>query len=108
MGTSTGFDNERYLEQQSAAILERVALEARCARRADVIECARYEMTTLYQQLADSESAVVLTDTDGVIVHMVSSPEFAAEVAPLGLRCGGLWGETENHALASAGRTSSR
>lgn len=77
------------------SVLERVALEDRCARRADVIECARYEMTTLYQQLADAESAVVLTDTDGVIVHMVSSPEFAAEVAPLGLRCGGVWGEHE-------------
>jgi len=80
---------------RTPAILDRVALEARFARRADVIECARYEMTTLYQQLADTESAVVLTDTDGVIVHMVSSPEFAAEVAPLGLRCGGVWGETE-------------
>ena len=77
------------------AILDREALEARCAVRADVIECARYEMTTLYQQLADSESAVVLTDTDGVIVHMVASPEFAAEMAPLGLRCGGLWAEAE-------------
>ena len=31
---------------------------------------------------------MVLTDTDGVIVHMVSSPEFAAEVGPLGLRVG--------------------
>ena len=76
-------------------VLERVALEDRIARRADVIECARYEMTTLYQQLADTESAVVLTDTDGVIVHMVASPEFAAEAAPLGLRCGGVWGENE-------------
>ena len=77
------------------AILDRLALEGRLAHRADVIECARYEMTTLYQQLADNDSAVVLTDTDGVIVHMVSSPEFAAEMAPLGLRCGGVWGETE-------------
>ncbi len=76
-------------------VIARVALEERCARRADVIDCARYEMTTLYQQLADVESAVVLTDTDGVIVHMVSSPEFAAEVAPLGLRAGGMWSETE-------------
>jgi len=73
----------------------RVELEERRARRADVIACARYEMTTLYQQLADVESAVVLTDTDGVIVHMVSSPEFAAEVGPLGLRVGGMWSETE-------------
>ncbi len=76
-------------------IVARDALESRCARRADVIDCARYEMTTLYQQLADMESAVVLTDTDGVIVHMVSSPEFALEVAPLGLRNGGTWSEVE-------------
>ena len=76
-------------------VLARVALEERRARRADVIDCARYEMTTLYQQLADHESTVVLTDTDGVILHMVSSPEFAAEVAPLGLREGGTWSETE-------------
>ena len=74
--------------------IARVELEERRARHADVIACARYEMTTLYQQLADVESAVVLTDTDGVIVHMVSSPEFAAEVGPLGLRVGGMWSET--------------
>jgi transcriptional regulator of acetoin/glycerol metabolism len=71
------------------------ALQSRRAQYADVIECARYEMTTLYQQLADAESAVVLTDTDGVIVHMVSSPEFAAETEPMGLRPGGKWGEAE-------------
>jgi sigma-54 dependent transcriptional regulator, acetoin dehydrogenase operon transcriptional activator AcoR len=77
------------------AIIESVALEARRERKADVIDCARYEMTTLYQQLADPESAVVLTDTDGVIIHMVSSPDFAAEVGPLGLRAGGMWSEAE-------------
>lgn len=74
-------------------VLERVPLEERRARHAAVIECARYEMTTLYQQLADSEMGVVLTDTDGVILHMVSAPEFAAEVGPLGLRPGGIWSE---------------
>jgi transcriptional regulator of acetoin/glycerol metabolism len=76
-------------------IVTRTELDERRARRADVIACARYEMTTLYQQLADVESAVVLTDTDGVIIHMLSSPEFAADVGPLGLRVGGLWSETE-------------
>jgi len=77
------------------AIIDSAALEGRRARKADVMECARYEMTTLYQQLADADSAVVLTDTDGVIIHMVSSPDFAAEVAPLGLRAGGMWSEAE-------------
>jgi len=82
-------------QPREPAIIESAALEGRRARRADVIDCARYEMTTLYQQLADPDSAVVLTDTDGVIIHMVSSPDFAAEVAPLGLRAGGLWSEAE-------------
>ena len=77
------------------AVVTAAALQARRDRQADVIECARYEMTTLYQQLADAESAVVLTDTDGVIVHMVSSPDFAAEVEPMGLHAGGVWGEAE-------------
>lgn len=76
-------------------VITAAALQSRRNQHADVIECARYEMTTLYQQLADAESAVVLTDTDGVIVHMVSSPEFAAEVEPMGLRAGGVWGEAE-------------
>ena len=45
------------------AIIESAALADRRDRKADVIDCARYEMTTLYQQLADADSAVVLTDT---------------------------------------------
>jgi transcriptional regulator of acetoin/glycerol metabolism len=82
-------------QPREPAFVKRVELEERRARWADVIACARYEMTTLYQQLADMESAVVLTDTEGVILHMVSSPEFAAEVGPLGLRVGGAWSESE-------------
>ena len=82
-------------KRHEPAILGRAALEERRARQADVIDCARYEMTTLYQQLADTDSAVVLTDTDGVIVHMVTSSEFAAEMGPLGLCAGGMWSETE-------------
>jgi transcriptional regulator of acetoin/glycerol metabolism len=76
-------------------VIESGALQRRRNQHADVIECARYEMTTLYQQLADPQCAVVLTDTDGVIVHMVSSPEFATEVEPMGLHAGGMWGEAE-------------
>ena len=75
------------------ALTGRGELDERRTRLADVIACARHEMTILYQQLGDVESAVVLTDTDGVIVHMVSSPKFAADVGPLGLRVGGIWSE---------------
>ncbi|PXW91968.1 transcriptional regulator of acetoin/glycerol metabolism [Sphaerotilus hippei] len=83
-------DRPRHLK-----VVEPHSLEQRCERLSDLIDCARYEMTTLYQQLADTESAVVLTDTDGVILHMVSSAEFAAEVGPVGLRTGAVWSETE-------------
>ncbi len=72
---------------------DRGDLEERRTRLADLIACARHEMTILYQQLGDIESAVVLTDTDGVIVHMVSSPKFSADARPLGLRLGGIWSE---------------
>jgi transcriptional regulator of acetoin/glycerol metabolism len=64
-------------------------------RSDDIIECSKLEMTTLYQQLADPECAVVLAGTDGVILHMVSSPTFAEEVEPLGFRVGAIWSEKE-------------
>ena len=76
-------------------VLDRDTLLTHHARMADMIDCARYEMTTLYQQLGDAESAVVLTDTDGVILHMVSSPEFERVVQPMGLQVGAVWSEAE-------------
>ena len=80
-------------KHRAPEFIERSDLEARRTRLADLIACARHEMTILYQQLGDIESAVVLTDTDGVIVHMVSSPKFSADAGPLGLRLGGIWSE---------------
>ena len=80
-------------KHRAPEFIERADLEARRTRLADLIACARHEMTILYQQLGDIESAVVLTDTDGVIVHMVSSPKFSADARPLGLRLGGIWSE---------------
>jgi transcriptional regulator of acetoin/glycerol metabolism len=62
---------------------------------ADVIDCARYEMTTLYQQMGDPESAVVLTDVQGVILYMVCSQEFERMAQPLGLEVGAVWSEAE-------------
>ncbi|VXC86752.1 Fis family transcriptional regulator [Burkholderia sp. 8Y] len=61
----------------------------------DLIACSKLEMTTLYQQLADPELAVVLVDADGVIVHQVSSVPFGEAVAADGLRVGALWSERE-------------
>ncbi|WP_042267905.1 sigma-54-dependent Fis family transcriptional regulator [Paraburkholderia heleia] len=61
----------------------------------DLIACAKLEMTTLYQQLADPELAVALVDAGGVIVHQVSSMPFAEAVAADGFRVGAMWSERE-------------
>jgi transcriptional regulator of acetoin/glycerol metabolism len=76
-------------------VLGRLDLPSRQHRMAAVIDCARYEMTTLYQQLGDAELAVVLTDNDGVILHMVASQEFERVAQPLGLEVGAVWSEAE-------------
>ena len=82
-------------QRRRPPVLSRTEFPTRRNRMADVIDCARYEMTTLYQQLGDPQSAVVLTDTQGVILHMVSSQEFERVVQPLGLEIGAVWSEAE-------------
>jgi transcriptional regulator of acetoin/glycerol metabolism len=82
-------------QRRRPPVLSRAEFPSRRNRMADVIDCARYEMTTLYQQLGDPQSAVVLTDTQGVILHMVSSQEFERLVQPLGLEIGAVWSEAE-------------
>jgi len=52
-------------QRRRPPVLSRTEFPTRRNRMADVIDCARYEMTTLYQQLGDPQSAVVLTDTQG-------------------------------------------
>ncbi|MEI7783825.1 MAG: sigma-54-dependent Fis family transcriptional regulator [Betaproteobacteria bacterium] len=80
-------------ELDEAPCVGQQELQMRIQRQADVIACAQHEMDALFQQLGDEHCAVVLTDAEGVIVHMVSSPEFAAQGRPLGLRAGGSWSE---------------
>jgi len=68
-------------------------LRERQERLGDLIGCAKLEMASLYQQLGDPDCAIVLTGQEGDILHMVSSPDFAKDVAPLGFRVGAIWSE---------------
>ncbi len=74
-------------------VLSSHLLDERRLRAGDVLECAKPEMTTLYQQLGDRELAVVLVDTEGVILHMVAAPEFSSDMSHLGFCVGGVWNE---------------
>jgi transcriptional regulator of acetoin/glycerol metabolism len=76
-------------------VLTQYELSARREALGDLIACSKLEMTTLYQQLADPELAVVLVDAGGAIVHQVSSVPFAEAVADDGFRVGALWSERE-------------
>ncbi|MGA3250931.1 MAG: sigma-54-dependent Fis family transcriptional regulator [Paraburkholderia sp.] len=76
-------------------VLTDYELSSRREAMGDLIACSKLEMTTLYQQLADPELAVVLVDAGGMIVHQVSSVPFAEAVAVDGFRVGALWSERE-------------
>jgi transcriptional regulator of acetoin/glycerol metabolism len=81
--------------QRTPPILTGAEFRARHEQSGDVIDCAKLEMTSLYQQLGDPDCAVVLAGHDGVILHMVSSAGFADDVAPMGFRVGAVWSERE-------------
>ncbi|ALL69870.1 Transcriptional activator of acetoin/glycerol metabolism (plasmid) [Paraburkholderia caribensis MBA4] len=76
-------------------VLTQHELNVRREAAGDLIACSKLEMTTLYQQLADPELAVILVDANGVIVHQVSSVPFGEAVAADGLRPGAVWSERE-------------
>ena len=52
-------------------------------------------MTTLHHQIIDSESVVVLTDAQGVVLHTIGEPAFAEKAAKVALRPGVSWGEAQ-------------
>src|ERR1700709_1980794 len=76
-------------------VLTQPELAARREAASDLIACSKLEMTTLYQQLAHPELAVVLVAADAVIVHQVASVPFGEAIAADGLRVGALWSERE-------------
>ncbi|CAM2196229.1 sigma-54 dependent transcriptional regulator, acetoin dehydrogenase operon transcriptional activator AcoR [Paraburkholderia kururiensis] len=90
--------NEYHLDPSrfvTPPVLTDYELRSRREALRDLIACSKLEMTTLYQQLADPELAVVLVDAQGAILHQVSSVPFAESVAADGFRVGALWSERE-------------
>ncbi|MGN2391365.1 sigma-54-dependent Fis family transcriptional regulator [Pelomicrobium sp. G1] len=70
-------------------------LKERIERLSDIVPHAKLEMANLYQQLAGSQLAVVLTDADGVILSLVGDPIFTKAGARMGLIEGAVWSERE-------------
>ena len=68
-------------------------LRERQERLTDMQAVAKVEMANLYQQLAGSGYAIILTDRDGVLLHYFGDPAFTHAASKTGLMPGAVWSE---------------
>ncbi|MGH8753313.1 MAG: GAF domain-containing protein, partial [Burkholderiales bacterium] len=78
---------------QDPVVVDRSELLERQERIAEVLSIAKIEMANLYQQLAGSGYAIMLTDVDGVLLNYFGDPEFAHTASKTGLMMGAVWSE---------------
>lgn len=74
-------------------IVDHAELQERQERLADIQEVAKIEMANLYQQLAGSGYAIMLTDGDGVLLNYFGDPSFTHAASKTGLMQGAVWSE---------------
>jgi transcriptional regulator of acetoin/glycerol metabolism len=74
-------------------IVGHAELQEREERLADVQQVAKVEMANLYQQLAGSGYAIMLTDADGVLLNFFGDPGFTHAASKTGLMQGAVWSE---------------
>jgi transcriptional regulator of acetoin/glycerol metabolism len=70
-----------------------VELQERQERLAEVQAVAKVEMANLYQQLAGSGYAIMLTDREGVLLNYFGDPAFTHAASRTGLMPGAVWSE---------------
>lgn len=68
-------------------------LQERQERIADIQAVAKVEMANLYQQLAGSGYAIMLTDREGVLLNYFGDPAFTHAASRTGLMQGAVWSE---------------
>jgi transcriptional regulator of acetoin/glycerol metabolism len=62
-------------------------------RMGELLPVARAEMESLYEQIAGSGFAVILSDTQGVVLTTITDPALQREFRQAGLSLGALWDE---------------
>ena len=88
--------NDYHLQPDSGdepVIISHSELQEREQRLAHVQQAAKIEMANLYQQLAGSGYAIMLTDGDGVILNFFGDPGFTHAASRSGLMPGAVWSE---------------
>src|ERR1700674_1679923 len=75
------------------AVLNTQSLKELQQRMGGLLPVARAEMESLYEQIAGSGFAVILTDTQGVVLTTITDPALQREFREAGLSLGALWDE---------------
>jgi transcriptional regulator of acetoin/glycerol metabolism len=74
-------------------VLNSHALKELQQRMGELLPVARAEMESLYEQIAGSGFAVILSDTQGVVLTTITDPTLQREFRQAGLSLGALWDE---------------
>ena len=80
---------------KKATVVDRPELQARRDQHGLLLSIARMELLGLRQRLGQNDFGIMLTDSDGVILHYVGDPGFATTARRSGLREGAVWSERE-------------
>jgi transcriptional regulator of acetoin/glycerol metabolism len=74
-------------------VLSSQSLKELQQRMGELLPVARAEMESLYEQIAGSGFAVILSDTQGVVLTSITDPALQREFRQAGLTLGALWDE---------------
>jgi sigma-54 dependent transcriptional regulator, acetoin dehydrogenase operon transcriptional activator AcoR len=75
------------------SVLNSQSLKELQQRMGELLPVARAEMESLYEQIAGSGFAVILSDTQGVVLTTITDPALQREFRHAGLTLGALWDE---------------
>ncbi len=78
---------------RQASVLSASALRESQQRMGELLPVARAEMESLYEQIAGSGFAVILSDIQGMVLTTISDPTLQREFRQAGLSLGSLWDE---------------
>src|SRR5580704_4502101 len=78
---------------RQASVLNSQSLKELQQRMGELLPVARAEMESLYEQIAGSGFAVILSDTQGVVLTTITDPTLQPEFRKAGLSLGALWDE---------------
>ena len=80
-------------QRHETLVLDKQDVQTRQERLHGLMDIAHHEMSNLYQQIAGSDYAIILTDQDGVILDNITDQGLEREFSRAGLWLGAVWAE---------------